>query len=68
MTIENGIVPAVCIAISFILGILLGYTEAHRRTKTDVLVEICEASKGSYDFCKKKTQVKDYYEVIWRIK
>ena len=61
MKFEDGVIPSIAITLSFLLGIALGSTIAHRSEKNDILIEKCEQTNGRYDFCEKKIDKKEYY-------
>lgn len=63
MKLEEGVLPCMCVLSAFLLGILVGCTEGARYTRNKALIGRCEQSNGSYDFCQKKIETKEYYEI-----
>lgn len=60
---KDSLIPAFVIITSFLLGILFGCSEGYRSKQKEVLIEACEKSNGSYDFCQKKIETKEYYVI-----
>lgn len=63
MKVEEGVLPAIFVLSSFLFGLLFGCTEGTRHKRNEVLIERCEQSNGSYDFCQKKIETKEYYVI-----
>lgn len=61
MKLEEGVLPSICVLSAFLFGILFGCTEGIKHKRNEVLIERCEQSNGSYDFCQKKIETKEYY-------
>ena len=63
MKISEGVVPSIIIILAFFVGTTFGCSEGYRKKQKDVLIEKCKQSNGSYDFCQKKIETKEYYVI-----